>query len=76
MELTNEQIQALDQGNAICIVVDGRECVVLRRDIYDRVKRVIECDEMLPEEAYPAVLAAWDQEEDPGLNVYQDYKRP
>ncbi len=41
------------------------------------VKRVIEDDdpERNPEEAYPAILAAWDQEEDPGLDAYQDYKR-
>jgi hypothetical protein len=41
------------------------------------VKRVIDYDdsESNPEEAYSAVLAAWDQEEDPGLDVYQDYKR-
>jgi hypothetical protein len=76
MNLTNDQIQALDHGDAVPVLVDGRECVVLRRDIFDRVKGVIEYDEMSPEEAYPAVLAAWDQEEDPGLDAYQDYKSP
>ena len=75
MDLSNDEIQALDQGDAVSIVVDGRECVVLRRDIYDRVKRVVEYDEMNPEESYPAILAAWDQEKDPGLDAYQDYKR-
>ena len=74
MDLTNDQIQSLDQGNAVSIVVDGRECVVLRRDIYDRVKRVVEYDEMNLEESYPAILAAWDEEEDPSLDAYQDYK--
>lgn len=77
MNLTNDQIQALDHGDPVPITVDGRACVVLRRDIYDRVKQVIEYDdsEMGFEEGYLAVLAAWDQEEDPGLDAYQDYKR-
>jgi len=78
MDLTNEQLQALDHGGAVPVIVDGRHCVVLRQEIFDRVKRAVEYDDsdMSPEEAYPAVLRAWDQEEDPGLDVYQDYKRP
>jgi hypothetical protein len=77
MNLTNEQFAAIDHGDAVPITLDGRACVVLREDVYDRVKRVIDYDdsESNPEEAYSAVLAAWDQEEDPGLDVYQDYKR-
>ncbi len=78
MNLTNDQIQALDQGNAVPVAVEGRACVVLRQDVYNRVKQVIDYDdsEANPEETYSAVLAAWDQEEDPGLDAYQDYKRP
>lgn len=78
MDLTSEQIQAIDHGDAVAVNVDGRQCVVLRQEIYDRVKRVMEYDdsEMSPEEAYPAILRAWDQEADPGLDAYQDYKRP
>ena len=30
---------------------------------------------MSAKETYAAVLAAWDQDEDPGLDAYQDYKR-
>lgn len=56
---------------------DGRSCVVLRQDVYDRVKRVVDFDDsdMSAEETYLAVQAAWDQDEDPGLDAYQDYKR-
>ena len=31
--------------------------------------------DMSPEETYLAVLAAWDQDADPGLDAYQDYKQ-
>jgi len=76
MDLTNDQIQALDHGDPVPVGVDGRQCVVLRRDVYDRVEQVIGYDdrELSPDEAYPAILAAWDQEKDPGLDAYQDYR--
>ncbi len=77
MVLTSEQVQAIDHGDAVPISVDGRPCVVLRQEVYDRVKRVTDFDDsdISPEETYSAVLAAWDQDEDPGLDAYQDYKR-
>jgi len=77
MDLTNEQVRSIDHGDAVLIVVDGRSCVLLRQDVYDRVKRVFDFEdsEMRPEETYLAVVAAWDQDDDPGLDAYQDYKR-
>ena len=74
MDLSNDQVQALDHGDVVPVTVAGRQCVILRREIYDRVKSVIDDPEMPAEEAYPAILSAWDQEKDPGLDAYQDYK--
>lgn len=59
MTLTHEQKLAIDQGKAVPIVIDGAQCVVVLQDVFERCKRVID-DEMDPEEAYPAVLEAWD----------------
>jgi hypothetical protein len=77
MDLTSQQVEAIDHGAAVPIVVEGRSCVVLRQDVYDRVKRVTDFDDsdISPEETYAAVLAAWDQEDDPGLDAYQDFKQ-
>ncbi len=77
MDLTSEQVQAIDHGHAVPVIVEGRSCVVVRQEVYDRVKRVVDLDDsdLRPEETYAAVLAAWDQEEDPGLDAYQDYKQ-
>ncbi len=77
MDISSEQVRAIDHGDAVPINVEGRSCVVLRQDVYDRVKRVVDFDEsdISAEETYLAVLAAWDQDEDPGLDAYQDYKR-
>jgi hypothetical protein len=77
MDLTSEQVRAFEHGDAIPITVNGRSCVVLRQDVYDRAKRITDFDDsdMSSEQAYLAVLAAWDEDEDPGLDAYQDYKR-
>ena len=59
MTLTQDQKVAIDQGKAVPVVIDGTRCVVVLQDVYERFKRVID-DEMDPEDAYPAVLEAWD----------------
>jgi hypothetical protein len=73
MILTLEQKQALEQGSAVPVSIDDTECVVVRRDIYERVKRIVYDDsELDPEEAYPLIEAVLDDE---GLETYQQYKR-
>ncbi|MBW3541913.1 MAG: hypothetical protein KY476_16715 [Planctomycetes bacterium] len=59
MNLTKEQELAVTQGEAVPVVVGEARCVLLRQDVYERVKRVLD-DELQPEEAYNAVLEAWD----------------
>jgi len=58
MTLSAEQLQAIEAGEAIELTIDGTRCVVVRHDVYDRVKRVIEPS---PRETYPAVLKALDK---------------
>jgi hypothetical protein len=36
MELTPAQINAVQHGHAITLTVEGAECVLLRKDIYER----------------------------------------
>jgi hypothetical protein len=36
MELTAEQEQAVRRGQAVQVTVGGAECVLLRKDIYER----------------------------------------
>lgn len=66
MNLTTEQQQAIVSGEAVEAAVNGVTCVVLRKDIYERVKRVLYDDsEMDPRETYEAVLQAWDDQGSP-----------
>ena len=77
-DFTADQIRAIEQCEAVAVTVDGTECVIVRRDVYERARRVVEYDdrEWGPEERR-AVLrsfgekAGWD---DPQLDVYEQYR--
>ena len=64
-ELTQEQQQALDGPAQPTVAVDprtGQEYVLVPRDVYERVRRVLK-----------AYDDAWD---DPALDVYEEYRDP
>jgi len=72
MNLTNEQVRAIREGEPIAIVPPevGEECILLRRDVYDRV--VTERD--LPtSRAIAAVVRA--TLEDDQFDDYREYRR-
>jgi hypothetical protein len=80
MNLTSEQIQAIRDGAHVAIVPPevGEECIVLRRDAYEKMKHLLYDDsETDPAEFYPLVSAimAEDDAGDPALESYQKYKR-
>jgi len=72
MELSVD-IEAAKSGEPIHVMAAGVELVILRADVYDRVKRIIESDEIDPRDVYPAILRAWDQDDNPeDYEVYRD----
>jgi hypothetical protein len=71
MNLSPQQIEALDHGEAVPVVIEGRKCVMVMQEVYDRVKRVI--DDTDPRDTYPAVIKAWDAYGSPDdATLYQD----
>ena len=40
MELTAEQELAIQKGQAVAVIVGSAECVVLRKDVYERGEQV------------------------------------
>jgi len=40
MHLTAEQERAIQNGQAVAVTVGGAECVVLRKDVYERAEHV------------------------------------
>jgi len=78
MILSADQLKALDQGQAVRVNIDERECVVVRRDVFDRAKDSSYDDtEMDPSEAYPLVdeVMAQDDADDPTLESYPGLRR-
>ena len=72
MILTNEQRNAVGMGEAVTIEIDGVPCVLIRKDVYEKARKLIDFSEMPPEEAYAAIEEAWG--DDPGLDAYQDLR--
>jgi hypothetical protein len=78
MNLTSEQQQALGSGEAVSITVDALECVVIRRDVYERVQHLIGYGdgEFDPDDALPLINEVMQDsdEHDPLLDTYQKYR--
>lgn len=67
MTFTKEQRDLIEKQGTIPLLIDGIECVVMRADLFDRVKRIVAYDdrELQPEETYAAALEAWDADGSP-----------
>lgn len=76
MTLTSEQQQAVKQGQVVPVIVDDTECVVVRKDVFDRVKNILS-DNLDADTVYDLMekVMAEDDANDPLLAGYQRYKR-
>ena len=73
MTLTTEQRDAVRMGQPVTVEIDGKPCVVILKDVFEKARKVIDFSEMPPDETYDAIEIAWGNE--PGLNVYQGLKQ-
>ena len=76
MTLTEEQVRAVKNGESIRLDPDiGTECVILRADIFDRVKALLD-DNVSFEQVGILVNNALrdDDKNDPLLESYQKYR--
>lgn len=77
MDLTQAQLQSIKAGQPVRIVAPevGGECVVIRADIFDRLKNVLYDDSPLSQSEKSRLLveaglrAGWDA---PEMDVYND----
>ncbi len=69
MHLTKEQREAVENGEAVPLTIDGTECVVIKKDVYESVRELID-------DAHPRTmkkhLSKIMQEDwsDPNMDVY------
>jgi hypothetical protein len=76
MQLTSDETQAIENGQVVSVAVNATECVILRKDLFERVKYLIYDDADLTQEEMRQILArlgteaGWD---DPQMDVYDNY---
>ena len=76
MNLTVQQLRAVNQGEPLRFVDPdvGQEFVVVRADVFDRVKLLFDDTDLDPREALPLVWQAMQEDwEDPSMDVYDNY---
>lgn len=76
MILNQEELQAVQEGRHVPIVLGSTECVVIRKDIFERLQSLLGDD--LDADAvcsHMEQVMAEDDANDPLLESYQIYKR-
>jgi hypothetical protein len=69
MELSSEQIRAVENGEAVPVTVQHTRCVLIRADIYARVQAILEI-----EATYPLIDETFREGwETPGMSDYDCY---
>jgi len=69
VELSTDQIRALENGEAVAITINHTECVILRTDVYERVQALLDM-----EDAYPLIDETFREGwEAPGMSDYDRY---
>jgi hypothetical protein len=79
IELNEQQRRELDRPEPLVIDPDTRQTYVLvRKDVYDRLKRLLALDDYDPDEGMALMneVMADDDAKDPLLESYQCYGKP
>jgi hypothetical protein len=67
MDLTLSELQALDRGEAVPLVVEGRKCVLLRDAVFEQL------DEWHPQRMQRHLADMMrDDWEDPAMSIYDE----
>jgi hypothetical protein len=67
LDLTAEQLTAIESGDPVACVLDHTECVVLRKDVFERMQHVAYDDsELTAEEMIAMAQRAFDDADTAG----------
>jgi hypothetical protein len=76
MELTSQQTDAIASGQAVPVAVNETECVILRKDLFERVRHLIYDDGDLTRDEMQNLIAAIGMEagwNEPEMDAYDNY---
>lgn len=74
MTFTQEERKAIEHAGSVAVTVDGIDCVVLRAEVYDRVRAVL--TNSLDHDELRAILARSAENSDwldPSMDIYDEY---
>lgn len=71
MDLTSSQLQALDSGEAVPIVVEGRSCVLLGTETFESLRELLDDWSPLTMQRHMAEMMR-DDWSDPAMSVYDE----
>ena len=67
--ITKEQMQAVESGEAVQITLEGTECVVIKKEVYESVRDLI--DDAHPRAMKKHLSQLMEEDwSDPAMNVY------
>jgi hypothetical protein len=72
--INDQQKEAVQDGQPVPFDVDGLACVILRKDVYEKLANLAD-DGADVRGTYSATMRAWDEEPDPALPLYQQFRR-
>lgn len=78
MHLTKDQFEQAKSGRAVEIAENGEEFVLIRKDLYERVKAVLYDDSEPSHDELRAIFARGVESSDwndPAMDVYDDYDK-
>jgi hypothetical protein len=75
MELSTDQMRALENGEAVPVTINHTSCIILRTDVYERVQALLDM-----EASYPLIDETFREGwEAPGMadyDRYDEWKQP
>jgi hypothetical protein len=76
MTLTQDQRKAVEAGQNVPLNVDGIDCILVRADVFEKVRNVLS-DDLTHEEldAMLAVSAEGSDWMDPAMDIYDEYDK-
>jgi hypothetical protein len=78
MNITQAQLEQAKSGQAVEIAENGDQFVLIRKDVYDRVKTVLYDDSEPSEDELRAIFARGIESSDwndPAMDIYDEYDK-
>ncbi|HVA46886.1 MAG TPA: hypothetical protein VNH11_11015 [Pirellulales bacterium] len=76
MTLSKAQREAVETGGSVGMTIDGIDCVVVRADVYERLRAIL-ADELSHDELRAVLARSAEGSDwlDPSMDIYDEYDK-